>query len=271
MVIGSGMVTGIIGKKVGMTQLFAPDGTVQPATVLEAGPCIVVQAKTVETDGYESVQIGLVEKRPVKVNRPMQGHHKKSDVPPTRIQREVKIAPGGDPVKAGDQVNVSMFTNGESVDVIGTSRGKGFQGVMKRHNFSGGGASHGSMFHRAPGSIGASAYPSRVIKGMKMPGHMGNKFRTILNLEIIKSDLNNDLIYIKGSIPGSKNTLVFLKNSVKKINKKTILEKNRTTEKKDNKLEEIRATKKNIATKAEEKKETAPKTEEKKDKKVNKK
>tara|TARA_B100001123_G_scaffold345803_1_gene393852 strand:+ start:454 stop:1152 length:699 start_codon:yes stop_codon:yes gene_type:complete len=214
MVTGSGMVTGIIGKKVGMTQLFAPDGTVQPVTVLEAGPCIVVQAKTVETDGYESVQIGLVEKRPVKVNRPMQGHHKKSDVPPTRIQREVKIAPGGDPVKAGDQVNVSMFANGESVDVIGTSRGKGFQGVMKRHNFGGGRASHGSMFHRAPGSIGASAYPSRVIKGMKMPGQMGNKRVTVLNLKVIQVDADKNLLLLGGAVPGSAGGYVVIRKAV---------------------------------------------------------
>ena len=214
MVTGSGMVTGIIGKKVGMTQLFSPDGTVQPATVLQAGPCIVVQAKTVETDGYESAQIGLVEKHPVKVNRPMQGHHKKADVPPTRIQREVKISPGGDPVKAGDQVNVSMFVNGESVDVIGTSRGKGFQGVIKRHNFSGGAASHGSMFHRAPGSIGASAYPSRVIKGMKMPGHMGNDRVTVLNLKVLQVDAEKNLLLLGGAVPGSAGGYVVIRKAV---------------------------------------------------------
>ena len=208
------MVTGIIGKKVGMTQLFSPDGTVQPATVLQAGPCIVVQAKTVETDGYESAQIGLVEKHPVKVNRPMQGHHKKADVPPTRIQREGKISPGGDPVKAGDQVNVSMFVNGESVDVIGTSRGKGFQGVIKRHNFSGGAASHGSMFHRAPGSIGASAYPSRVIKGMKMPGHMGNDRVTVLNLKVLQVDAEKNLLLLGGAVPGSAGGYVVIRKAV---------------------------------------------------------
>jgi large subunit ribosomal protein L3 len=157
------MVTGIIGKKVGMTQLFAADGTVSPATVLKAGPCIVAQVKTVQTDGYEAVQPGLVEAKPTKENKPSQGHFKKAGVPATRVRREVKVKTGDEPVKAGDQVNVSIFADGERVDVIGTSRGKGFQGVVKRHHFKGGRATHGSMFHRAPGSIGASSYPSRVV------------------------------------------------------------------------------------------------------------
>ena len=129
------MVTGIIGKKVGMTQLFAADGTVQPATVLKAGPCVVVQAKTVEADGYEAVQLGLVEVKPTKENKPSQGHFKKAGVPATRVRRELKLKAGGDPLKAGDQVNVSMFADGDRVDVIGTSRGKGFQGVVRRHHF----------------------------------------------------------------------------------------------------------------------------------------
>ena len=144
------MVTGIIGKKVGMTQLFDADGVVHPATVLSAGPCVVAQVKTTETDGYQSVQIGLVEAKPTKENKPTQGHFKKAGVPPTRVRRELKVKAGGDPVKAGDQVNVSIFADGERVDVIGTSRGKGFQGVVKRHHFRGGRATHGSMFHRAP-------------------------------------------------------------------------------------------------------------------------
>ena len=176
------MVTGLIGKKVGMTQLFTADGTVLPATVLRAGPCVVVQAKSVQTDGYESVQLGLVESKPTKENKPSQGHFKKAGVPATRIRREVALKAGGDPVKAGDQVSVSIFADGERVDVIGTSRGKGFQGVVKRHHFAGGAASHGSMFHRAPGSIGASSYPSRVVKGMRMGGHMGSDRVTVRNL-----------------------------------------------------------------------------------------
>ena len=151
------MVTGLIGKKVGMTQLFQADGTAQPVTVLKAGPCVVAQVKTVETDGYTAVQLGLVEAKASKENKPTLGHFKKAGVPPTRVRREVTLASGGDPLKAGDQVNVGIFTDGERVDVVGTSRGKGFQGVVKRHHFGGGRATHGSMFHRAPGSIGASA------------------------------------------------------------------------------------------------------------------
>src|SRR5512145_2263782 len=144
------MVTGIIGRKVGMTQVFDADGTVHPATVLKAGPCVVVQAKTVQTDGYEAVQLGLVEAKPSKENKPSAGHFKKAAVPATRVRREVKVKAGGDAAKPGDIVNVSIFADGERVDVIGTSRGKGFQGVVKRHHFRGGRASHGSMFHKAP-------------------------------------------------------------------------------------------------------------------------
>src|SRR3972149_6692658 len=170
------MVTGIIGKKVGMTQLFAPDGTVQPVTVIKAGPCVVVQAKTVDKDGYESVQLGFVEEKPAKVTKPVAGTYKKAGVPPTRVRREVKLAKGAETPKAGEQVLVTaVFKGGDRVDVIGRSRGHGFQGVMKRHHFAGGAATHGSMFHRAPGSIGASSYPSRVIKGMRAAGHMGDR------------------------------------------------------------------------------------------------
>src|SRR5665213_3647460 len=161
------MVTGIIGRKVGMTQIFDVDGTVHPATVIKAGPCVVVQSKTAASDGYEAVQLGLVEETPAKVGKPLAGHYKKANVPPTRVRREVKVGAGGDGVKAGDQVLVSMFADGDRVDVIGTGRGKGFQGVVRRHHFAGGAATHGSMFHRAPGSIGASSFPSRVIKGMR--------------------------------------------------------------------------------------------------------
>ena len=146
------MVTGIIGKKVGMTQLFLEDGTLEPATVIQAGPCIVVQSKNGQTDGYDAVQIGLVESNPIRnANKALTGHHKKANVPPTRVQREVKIAKGAEAPKPGDQVLVSIFNQGERVDVIGTSKGHGFQGVVKRHHFRGGDATHGSMFHRAPG------------------------------------------------------------------------------------------------------------------------
>jgi large subunit ribosomal protein L3 len=208
------MVTGIIGKKVGMTQLFDADGTVHPATVLKAGPCIVAQVKTVNGEGYEAAQIGLVEATPRKENKPTTGHFKRAGVPPTRVRREVALVAGGDPVKAGDQVNVSMFADGERVDVIGTSRGKGFQGVMRRHHFSGGAASHGSMFHRAPGSIGASSYPSRVVKGMRMGGHMGADRVTTRNLKVLRVDAENHLMLIEGSVPGGPNAVVVIRKAI---------------------------------------------------------
>jgi len=208
------MVTGIIGKKVGMTQVFAADGVVTPVTVLKAGPCVVVQAKTAQTDGYESVQIGLVEEKPAKVDKPTAGHFKKAGVPPTRVRREVKVVAGGDPLKAGDQVLVSVFKDGDRVDVVGTSKGHGFQGVMKRHNFRGGAATHGSMFHRAPGSIGASSYPSRVVKGMRAAGHMGSDRVTVRNLRVVKVDAENHLLLVKGAIPGATDGYVIIRKAV---------------------------------------------------------
>jgi large subunit ribosomal protein L3 len=208
------MVTGLIGKKVGMTQLFTAEGTVHPATVLKAGPCVVVQAKTVATDGYEAVQLGLVEAKPTKENKPSQGHFKGAGVPATRVRRELKVKEGGDPVKAGDQVNVSIFADGERVDVIGTSRGKGFQGVVKRHHFKGGRATHGSMFHKAPGSIGASSYPSRVVKGMRMGGHMGHTQVTVRNLRVIRVDAENNLLLVEGAVPGGPNSIVVIRKAI---------------------------------------------------------
>ena len=208
------MVTGLIGKKVGMTQVFGADGVVAPVTVVKAGPCVVAQVKTVATDGYESVQLGFVDSKPTKENKPSQGHFKKAGVPATRLRREVRLKEGGDPVKAGDQVNVTMFADGERVDVIGTSRGKGFQGVVKRHHFAGGRMSHGSMFHRAPGSIGASSYPSRVVKGMRMGGHMGNKQITTRNLKIIRVDAENNLLLIEGSVPGGPNAVLVIRKAI---------------------------------------------------------
>ena len=208
------MVTGLIGKKVGMTQLFAADGTVSPATVLQAGPCVVVQTKTVDHDGYEAVQLGFVEQRSTKENKPTAGHFKKAGVPPTRVRREVTLKAGGDPLKAGDQVSVSVFAEGERVDVIGTSRGKGFQGVVKRHHFKGGRASHGSMFHRAPGSIGASSFPSRVVKGMRMGGHMGSDRVTVRNLKVLKVDAENNLLLVEGAVPGGPNSYVTIRKAV---------------------------------------------------------
>ena len=208
------MVTGILGKKVGMTQYFREDGTVEPVTVIQAGPCVVVQAKTAASDGYEAVQLGLVEERPARVGKPMAGHYKKAGVPPTRLRREVALAPGGDPLKVGDQVLVSVFADGERVDVIGTSRGHGFQGVVKRHHFRGGAATHGSMFHRAPGSIGASSYPSRVIKGMKAAGRMGGGQVTVRNLRVAKVDADNNLLLLRGAIPGAAGGYVVVRKAV---------------------------------------------------------
>jgi large subunit ribosomal protein L3 len=212
------MITGIIGKKVGMTQLFAADGSVQPATVLKAGPCVIAQVKTVATDGYEAVQLGLVEARPSKENKPTQGHFKKAGVPATRVRRELPLKAGADKdeagAKAGDLVNVSMFADGERVDVIGTSRGKGFQGVVKRHHFRGGAMSHGSMFHRAPGSIGASSYPSRVVKGMRMAGHMGSDRVTVRNLKVLRVDAENNLLLIEGAVPGGPNAVVVIRKAI---------------------------------------------------------
>src|SRR5215831_1198655 len=207
-------VTGIVGRKVGMTQVFEADGTVVPATVIKAGPCVVVQAKTSQTDGYEAVQIGLVDETPAKANKPMTGHYKLAGVPATRVRREVKVAPGGDAAKAGDQVLCSIFAAGERVDVIGTSRGKGFQGVIKRHHFAGGGATHGSMFHRAPGSIGASSFPSRVVKGMRAAGRMGGERVTTRNLKVLRVDTDNHLLLVEGSVPGAPTSYVVIRKAV---------------------------------------------------------
>jgi large subunit ribosomal protein L3 len=213
------MVTGIIGKKVGMTQVFAPDGTVTPATVIQAGPCVVLQAKGAQTDGYEAVQIGFVEEKPAKVNKAIAGHYKKAgNVPPTRVRREVTLAPGPGndaAMKAGDQVLVGgVFKDGERVDVIGISRGKGFQGVMKRHNFRGGAATHGSMFHRAPGSIGASSFPSRVVKGMRAAGRMGGDRVTTRNLKVVRIDAENNLLLLRGAVPGAPGTYIVVRKAV---------------------------------------------------------
>jgi len=210
------MVTGLIGRKVGMTQIFDADGTVHPATVIKAGPCVVVQAKNAQTDGYEAVQLGLVEETPAKVGKPMAGHYKKANVPPTRVRREVTLAPGGDAVKLGDQVLVSnVFALGDRVDIIGNGRGKGFQGVVKRHHFAGGAATHGSMFHRAPGSIGASSFPSRVVKGMRAAGRMGGKRITVHNLKVLRVDPDNNLLIVEGGIPGAPTSYVVVRKSIK--------------------------------------------------------
>jgi large subunit ribosomal protein L3 len=209
------MVTGIIGRKVGMTQIFDPDGTVHPATVIKAGPCVVVQAKTAQTDGYEAVQLGFVEETPAKANQPTKGHFKKANVPATRVQREVGLAKGAaETPKVGDQVLASIFANGERVDIVGTGRGKGFQGVVKRHHFAGGAATHGSMFHRAPGSIGASSFPSRVVKGMRAAGRMGGGRVTIHNLKVLRVDPDNHLLIVEGGVPGAPTDYLIVRKAV---------------------------------------------------------
>ena len=194
---------GIIGRKVGMTQVYAEDGRAIPVTVIQAGPCVVVQRKTKQKDGYEAVQLGLVEDRKVKkVTKPMAGHFKKADLPPCRVLREVRVE-GKDEVKVGDKISVEQFAPGDTIVVTGTSKGKGFQGVVKRHHFRGGAATHGSMFHRAPGGIGASAWPSRVIKGMRAAGHMGAERVTQKNLKVVRVDAANNTLVVKGAVPGA--------------------------------------------------------------------
>jgi large subunit ribosomal protein L3 len=208
------MVTGIIGRKVGMTQVFDADGTVHPATVIKAGPCVVVQAKNAQNDGYEAVQLGFVEDNAGKANKPTTGHFKKANVPPTRVRRVLKVAAGGDAAKEGDQVLVSIFATGERVDIVGTGRGKGFQGVMKRHHFAGGAATHGSMFHRAPGSIGASSFPSRVVKGMRAAGRMGGGRVTIQNLKVLRVDPDNHLLIVEGGVPGAPSSYLIVRKAI---------------------------------------------------------
>ena len=207
---------GILGKKVGMTQVFGDHGAMIPVTVLEVGPCLVVQRKTVAgKDGYEAVQLGLVEKRtPRNVSKPMQGHFKKAGVAPTRRVAEFKVE-AGEEWKAGDEVKASIFAAGEFVDVVSTSKGKGFQGVVKRHGFRGGRATHGSMFHRAPGSIGASSFPSRVYPGMRAAGRMGGDRITAKNLKVVSVDADKNVILVSGAVPGSTGTYVTVKRAKK--------------------------------------------------------
>ena len=196
-------VDGIIGIKLGMTQVFAQDGTSVPCTVLQAGPCVVVQRRTAQKDGYEAVQLGLVEfVKPQRINRPMTGHFKKAGVPPLRLLREFRLEESADETKVGDRVLVGRFAPGEIVDVTGVSKGKGFQGGVKRWHFRGGDETHGSMHHRAPGGIGASSFPSRVWKGQHFPGHMGHERVTVKNLRVVKVDSEENLLLVRGAVPG---------------------------------------------------------------------
>ena len=206
------MSPGIIGKKIGMTQVFRPDGQVVPVTVLKAGPCVVVQRKTPATDGYDAVQLGLVEFAR-KRNKPITGHLKKAGADGVKYLREFRLKPGmGDP-KPGDKVLVDQFQLAEKVDITGISKGRGFAGTVKRHHFGGGDATHGSMFHRAPGSIGASSYPSRVVPGMRMSGHMGDDQVTVRNLEVVEIDLADNLLLVKGAVPGPNGGYVIVRRA----------------------------------------------------------
>jgi len=208
------MSPGILGRKIGMTQVFRPDGQVVPVTVLKAGPCMVVQRKTPTTDGYDAVQLGLIEfVKPARINKPRTGHFKKAGVEGARFQREFHLRPGDDDFKAGDKVLVDQFKPKEKVDVIGVSKGRGFAGLVKRHHFRGGEGSHGSMFHRAPGSIGSSSFPSRVFPGMRMAGHMGNAQVTVRNLEIVEVDAEDNVIMVKGAVPGPNGGYVVVRRS----------------------------------------------------------
>ncbi|NOZ78167.1 MAG: 50S ribosomal protein L3 [Acidobacteria bacterium] len=199
---------GILGKKIGMTQVFDEEGRVVPVTIVQAGPCVVVQRRTAQRDGYEAAQLGLVEGRPArKVTKPLLGHFEKAGVPPTRFLAEVPVDENDD-TKPGDAVLVEIFEADEPVHVMGASKGRGFQGVIKRYGFKGGGASHGSMFHRAPGSIGAAAYPARVFAGTRMPGHQGNRNVTVKNVRVVKVDTERNLLFLKGGVPGARNSYV---------------------------------------------------------------
>jgi large subunit ribosomal protein L3 len=207
------MVEGLIGKKIGMTRTFDEKGNSVPVTVIKAGPCTVIQKKSKEKDGYSALQLGFVEEKGLKrPTKPQLGHFEKTGLPPTKILREFRFDEQGE-IKEGDQFFVDIFEVGEKVHIVGTSKGKGFAGVMKRWGFHGGKATHGSMFHRRPGSVGASAYPSRVVKGKKLPGHMGNERVTVQNLTVVQADKDNNLLVVKGAIPGATGGYLLIKKA----------------------------------------------------------
>ena len=207
-------VNGIIGIKLGMTQVFVDDGTLVGCTVLQAGPCVVVQRRSKQTDGYDAVQLGLVEfVKPQRISKPMAGHFKKADLAPMRVLREIRLEQSNDETKAGERVLVDRFAPGEFVDVTGVSKGKGFQGGVKRWHYRGGDATHGSMFHRAPGGIGASSFPSRVWPGQHFPGHMGHERKTIKNLRVVKIDAEENLLLVRGAVPGPAGSYLLIRKS----------------------------------------------------------
>ena len=204
----------LIGKKVGMTQIFDEKGKVIPVTVIEAGPCVVAQVKTVESDGYNAVQLGFGDVKESKVNKPIKGHFTKSKLTLKKHLREFRIDDVAS-VKVGDELKADVFVKGDKVDIQGTSKGKGFQGVIKRHGQSRGPMGHGSMYHRRPGSMGSTSTPGRVFKGKKLPGHMGNTTVTIQNLKVVKVDTEKNAILVKGSVPGNKGVILKIKDAVK--------------------------------------------------------
>jgi large subunit ribosomal protein L3 len=208
------MTKGLIGKKLGMTQVFSDEGVSVPVTVIEVEPSVVIQKKTKETDGYDALQLGYGRVKQKNVTKPLQGHFRKADKGLFRVLREFKMDIEG--AAPGLELTAEMFAPGDYVDVVGTTKGKGFAGVVKRHGFGGGRATHGSMFHRAPGSIGASADPSRVFKGTRLPGHMGSERKTVQNLQVwaVRPDMN--VILVRGAVPGCKNGFVLIKQAIKK-------------------------------------------------------
>lgn len=208
------MTKGLIGKKLGMTQIFSDEGVAVPVTVIEVEPSVIIQKKTKETDGYDALQLGYGRIKQKNVTKPLQGHFKKADKGLFRVLREFQLELEGS--EPGQELTAEIFEPGDYVDIVGTSKGKGFAGVMKRHGFGGGRATHGSMFHRAPGSIGASADPSRVFKGTRLPGHMGDERKTVQNLLVwaVRPEMN--VILIRGAVPGSKNGFVMIKQAIKK-------------------------------------------------------
>ena len=210
------MKKGLIGKKIGMTQIFDENGLVIPVTVIEAGPCVVAQVKTSETDGYNAIQVGFGDVKAKHINKPEMGHFAKSKLDPKKHLREFRLDDISS-FKVGDEVKADIFAAGEKVDIQGTSKGKGFQGVIKRHGQSRGPMGHGSMYHRRPGSMGPTSTPGRVFKGKKLPGHMGHVTVTIQNLDVVAVDMDKNVILVKGSVPGAKGAILKIKSAVKAI------------------------------------------------------
>jgi large subunit ribosomal protein L3 len=215
------MIKALIGKKIGMTQIFDQDGMIVPVTVIEAGPCTVVEKKIKQTDGYDALQLGYGEAKSFRLNKPILGKFTKNNLTPLKVLKEFRGSEI-DEIKIGDTIDISIFNDVNNVSITGISKGKGYQGVVKRWGFGGGKDTHGSMFHRAPGSIGQSSYPSKVFKGLRMPGHMGMAKNTVLNLKLVKIDGEQNLMYVKGAVPGANNNIIYIyaaDKSGRKLNK----------------------------------------------------